>query len=187
MPQEDTARRYHPRNEPVAVQQPQQPTDSIRRNPPIAQPPVAVLPPATDTARRQPVIPTVSPFAYDTAAPHYVVVMLTNVAPIFANEVRMAYDRYDRAHFYNKTFTLDVKDITADTRFVLISPFENQREALAYIDAVKPVTASEILPWLKNGRYNYAVITAKNLETLQSAKNLDDFKVFLNQHLPNRF
>ncbi len=187
VPEADTARRYHPRTAPVVAQQPVQRTDSVAANPPVVQTPVRTIPQATDSTQNRVITPTVSPFVYDTAAAHYVVVMLTNITPIFANEVKMAYDRYDRAHFYNTTFTLDLKDIDATTKFLLISPFNNQREALDYIDAVKPATTTQILPWLKNGRYNYAIINQKNLDILQSANNLEDYKAFLNQHFPNRF
>ena len=69
----------------------------------------------------------------------------------------------------------------------MISPFKNTTEALAYIDQTRPITASEIIPWLKGGKYSYSIITNKNLEILKNSKDLDKYKKFLDKNVPGKF
>lgn len=78
-------------------------------------------------------------------------------------------------------------DIDQDNRLLLISPFANSQEALDYVDQTRPKTATEIIPWLKGGKYGYTIITERNLELLKASKDIDKYSQFLNQHLPGKF
>ena len=78
-------------------------------------------------------------------------------------------------------------EIDTANRLLLISPFKNATEALAYIDQTRPKTASEIIPWLKGGKYSYSIITDKNLEILKNSKDLDKYKKFLDKNVPGKF
>ena len=68
-----------------------------------------------------------------------------------------------------------------------MSPFKNATDAIAYIDRAKPVTSTEIIPWLKGGRYSYLVITEKNLDLLKANKDLENYRNFINQYFPGKF
>jgi hypothetical protein len=184
-PVEDTSRRVTT-NAPV-TQQPVQKDTATRQ---ITDPPVrTVTRPVTDTTAKQPVVnqPVVSPYVYAPGDAHYVVLILTQVDQIFASEAKNAFYRYNRENFYNKQFALDLVDIDGTNRFMLISPFKSAEEALAYVDKTKPRTANDILPWLKGGKYTFSIINEKNLQLLQTNKNVDNYRSFLNQHLPGRF
>lgn len=160
------------------------PADSTAKNP-IQQPPLVVK---KDTATKQPVPQTVvSPYAFNADASHYVVLILNKVDPVFANEAKNAFFRYNRQTYYNKTFTTDIIDIDAGNRLLLISPFKNAQEAMDYIDKARPLAASEIIPWLKKEKYIFSIITDKNLDLLKANKDLDNYKNFLNQKLPGKF
>jgi hypothetical protein len=55
------------------------------------------------------------------------------------------------------------------------------------VDQARPRTASEIIPWLKGGKYSYSVITARNLALLKESKDLTKYSQFLEQHIPGKF
>jgi hypothetical protein len=75
----------------------------------------------------------------------------------------------------------------ADNRLLLISPFKNAQEALDYVEQTRPRTATEIVPWLKGGKYSYTIITERNLDLLKVDKDFDKYSKFLNQHFPGKF
>lgn len=186
-PAEDTARSTVT-NIPV-TQTPVQKDPAVTQNPPV-DPVVRTIPKATtDTAAKQPVVnqPVATPFVYAPGDAHYVVLVLTQVDAIFASEAKNAFSRYNRQTFYNKQFAIDLVEIDAANRFMLISPFKTAEEALAYVDKTKPLAATDIIPWLKGGKYTFSIINEKNLQLLQANKNVDNYKAFLNQHLPGRF
>jgi len=83
--------------------------------------------------------------------------------------------------------TVDLVELDADNRLVLISPFKNVQEAVDYIDHTLPKTTTEIIPWLKGGKYSFSLITGKNLELLKANKDMENYKSFLNQNLPGKF
>ena len=61
------------------------------------------------------------------------------------------------------------------------------QEAVDYVEKTRPKTATEIIPWLKGGKYTFSIITDKNLELLKANKDLENYKSFLNQNLPGKF
>ena len=81
------------------------------------------------------------------------VIVLNKVDPIFVNEAKNAFARYNRDTYYNKQMQAELIEIDSDNRLLLISPFKNAAEAITYVDQTRPKTANEILPWLKGGKY----------------------------------
>jgi hypothetical protein len=126
-------------------------------------------------------------YLYENTVPHYVVVVLNKVDGIFVNEARNAFFRYNRNTYFNKQMEAKLSDLDAENRLLLISPFATADEALDYVDKTRPRTATEILPWLKGGKYSFLIISERNLQLLQSKKNLADYQGFLDQQLPGRF
>lgn len=152
--------------------------------------PVATVPPPVkaDTIAVVPKPkPSVAGFNFEAATPHYVVIILNKVDPIFVNEAKNAYARYNRNNFYNKQMQAELVEIDADNRLLLISPFKNAAEAVEYIDQVKPKTTTEIVPWLKGGKFTYSIINEKNLEVLKNNKEIDKYQQFLQQNVPGKF
>lgn len=151
---------------------------------PVAPPVVVAPPPARDSAIAKPAPLT---YSFEAEAPHYVVLILNKVDLVFMNEAKNAFNRYNRDTYYNKQMTSELVEFDSDNRFLLISPFKNAAEALAYIDQARPRTSSEIIPWLKGGKYTYSVITEKNLEVLRGTKDLDKYTEFLQKSIPGKF
>jgi hypothetical protein len=160
--------------------------DSVVRKPVIQEPPV--VNPSADTSTKQPVI-AASPegYAYEAEAPHYVLIVLNKVDPIFVNEAKNAFVRHNRDTYYNKQMQAELIDLDSENRLLLISPFKNAAEAIAYIDQTRPRTASEILPWLKGGKYSFSILTDKNLEVLKTSKDFEKYRQFLDKNLPGKF
>lgn len=143
--------------------------------------------PVIDTVGTKPVIKNNTAFTHSAAEPHYVMLILNKVDPVFSNEAKNAFSRYNRETYYNKTYSIDLFDLDGENRLLLIAPFTNAQDALAYIDKAKPKTASEILPWLKGGKYSFSILTNANFDLLKSNRDIEMYKTFLNQYYPGRF
>jgi hypothetical protein len=151
--------------------------------------------PITAPIKTKPVIDTVNskpalinaPYQFDEKEPVYVVLVLNKVDPVFCNEAKNAFIRYNKDTYFNKPMTASLFDIDAENRILLMSPFKDAAEALTYVEKVKPKTASEILPWLKGGKYSFIILSDANFDILKVYKDIDKYKVFLNQHFPGKF
>jgi hypothetical protein len=161
--------------------------DSATTQKPVQPPPGNNNKPATDTSSKKVVLPPLTNYAFTPETPHYVVLVLNKVDRIFVGEAKNAYSRYDRNTYFNKRMTEELVDIDGDNHLLLISPFKNAQEALDYVDKAKPVTSSQIVPWLKGGKYTYSIINDRNLELLKSSKDIDAYKQFLEKYIPGRF
>ncbi len=140
-----------------------------------------------DTTAGKQVSKIVSPFTFLASVPHYVVLVLNKVDPVFVNEAKNAFARYNRETFYNKQMTADLADLDAENRLLIISPFKDAGDAINYIDQTRPKTATEIIPWLKGGKYNFIILSDSNYDLLKVNKDIDNYKAFLNQHFPGKF
>jgi outer membrane protein assembly factor BamD (BamD/ComL family) len=177
----DDSSTTQPINPPVSKIQPKK--DSVVKT----QPTVITPKPKTDTIAANPPPKVNSPYSFNAGSPHYVVLILNKVDPVFSNEAKNAFFRYNRETFYNKTYTLDLFQLDADNRLLLIAPFKTAQEAVDYVDKTRPKTASEIIPWLKGGKYSFSIISDSNYELLKSNKDIETYKAFLNQQFPGKF
>jgi hypothetical protein len=169
-------------------------------NPPVkkdtvAKKPDVVInnPPAKkDTALKQPVInntpkPLRKPgeYYFDSTTKHYAAIILDKVDPLFVTEVKNAYSRFNREH-YRQTFPMNVVDLDAARKILLIGDFPSAREALSYMQAAKQAAASEVMPWLKADKYSFSIITDDNLPLLLEKKDIEQYRKFLVQNLPGK-
>jgi endonuclease IV/TolA-binding protein len=170
---------------PVTVVPVQKPiTDSGKIKPPVVVNNNNPKPP--DTLATKPLV-NISPYVYAPAEAHFVILVLNKVDPVFVNEAKNAFARYNRETYYNKIYNAELYQLDNDNRLLLISSFGNEQEAIAYVDKAKPKTPSEILPWLKGGKYSFSIITDKNLNLLKEKKDADGYKAFLEKYLPGKF
>ncbi len=130
---------------------------------------------------------TLNNFTFTASEPHYVVVVLDKVDPVYASEGKNAFNRYNREKFYNQR--IEITSVPIDERYQLIleGPFADAPAALDYIDKVRPVTKSRILPWLTAEKYNFLIISNTNLDLLKAGKNMDAYKQLIDQALPGKF
>ena len=178
------------KQEPVATPK----KDTVIKSAPIA-PTVkkenTVLTPAKpivkDTVARVAPAIVVKSFIFKPADPHFVIVVLDKVDPVYASEAKNAFNRYNREKFYNKP--IEMGSLKLDDRFnlVLQGPFSDANAAVDYIDKVKPVTNSRILPWLNLDKYSFLVISAENLEVLKTSLDMNAYKQLIQQAFPGKF
>lgn len=190
-PSDDTTTRYREiitpnmqNNLPRVTQLPKDSVKNVTR--PVAPPPIVSVP-RTDTLFTKPVAAATNVYAFEADKPHFVVLILNKVDPIFVNEARNAFLRFNRDQYRDKQMQAELIELDADNRLLIMSPFKNVEEAVAYVDQNKPRTATEIIPWLKGGKYSYSIITERNLELLKASKDLDKYHQFLEKFYPGKF
>ncbi len=149
----------------------------------VTQPPHK---PAVDSTAAKPPV-TKTAFAYNPNQAHYVVLLLNKVDPVFVNEAKTAFMRYNREAYYNKPLSVDLYQLDNENRLLMIAPFTNADDAIKYVDAAKPKTPAEILPWLKGGKYSFMIMTDGNFDLLKNNTDIEAYKTFLNQYWPGKF
>lgn len=190
-PAEDTTTRYREivtpnitSNLPGVTALPRDSVKSIAR--PSVPPPVVSMPRTDSLISKAPEVALTS-YAFEDQKPHYVVLILNKVDPVFVNEARNAFARYNRDRYNNKQMQAELVEIDNDNRLLIMSPFSNADEAIEYIEQAKPRTATEIIPWLKGGKYTYSIITERNLNLLKTDKDLGKYHDFLEKFYPGKF
>ncbi len=167
-------------NKPVNIR-----PDSIVTKPvPVAKAPVI----RTDTTSAKPTTEVLKTFKYNPADPQFIVLLLDKVAPVFANEAKNAFNRYNKQAFYNMP-QLNATGVKLDDRYnlVLIGPFTDAVGALDYVDKVRPATPSRILPWLTADKFSFLMISQVNLDLLTENKDMEGYKEILKKALPTKF
>ncbi len=120
----------------------------------------------------------------DTA--QFVIMILDKVDGIYVNEAKNAFTRYNREKYYNKTIAIN-KDILDVQRSLLIfESFTDANEAVLYYDKIKKAAAVEV-SWLQPNKYFFLVISATNLQVLKTGKDINAYKVLLNNQYPGKF
>jgi hypothetical protein len=130
---------------------------------------------------------TVKTFVFNPLAPHYVVVVLDKVDPVFSSEAKNAFTRFNRATFANQNITVTSSKLDDRYQLVLMSGFKDAGEAVAYVERTKPLTNSRIVPWLAADKIKYSIIDADNLKLLMENKDLETYKKLMQQVLPGKF
>lgn len=162
---------------------PQQPADSAQRQP--------VVPPkdsVTTTKPREVIAAPGKPaFLYDPNATHIVALVLTKVDPVYITEARNAFNRYNKERYYNRTFQMGNVALSDTVRLMTIGSFENAQAAIDYMEKARKVAAGEVIPWLPAAKYSFVIVTDANLGKLQENKDVDTYKLFLQQVFPGKF
>ena len=150
-------------------------------------PPVAP-PVKTDTLKQVTVVPPLSsgPFVMSVSSPHFVLMVLNKVDPVYVTEARNAFLRYNRENYYGQTININKDVLDAENNLLVISSFPDAATALQYYDKIKRSAASEV-SWLPANKYSFLIITDENLQLLKTNKNISGYKALLNTQFPNRF
>ena len=146
-----------------------------------------VAAPRIDTLINKPVITPTAGYSFNAQQPHLAMIILNKVDPVFVNEARTAIFRYNREKYYNQTLELAIIPLDADNKVLIIGPFADAKTAVNYVDLARPITSTQIMPWLKADKYKYSIISQSNLEFLKTDQDIRKYNVFLEQHLPGIF
>src|SRR5215203_3362925 len=156
----------------------------IVQTPPVEKKPIVIPPPVRkDTVAKKP-LRKPGEYYFDSTTKHYTAIILDKVDPLFVTEVKNAYFRFNREHYRSQTFTINIVDLDATRKIVLIGDFATAREAVNYMQFAKQSASSEVMPWLKADKYAFSIITDDNLPLLLEKKDLEQYKKFLVQNLP---
>jgi tetratricopeptide (TPR) repeat protein len=137
-----------------------------------------------DTVAKKPII---SAYSFKPDDKYYAAVILTKVDMVWVNETKNAFNIYNRGKYYNKQFEYTVTPLNAEYKILLIGNFDNAQAAAEYVQTVKPVSNSQIVPWLATDKYSFTVISAANLEILKTQQDLGLYKQFIEKNLPGKF
>ena len=137
-----------------------------------------------DTVANKPII---SAYAFKPDDKYYAAVILTKVDMVWVNETKNAFNIYNRGKYYNKQFEYTVTPINTEYKFLLIGTFDNAQAAAEYVQTVKPVSNSQIIPWLATDKYSFTIITASNLEILKTQQDIGLYKQFIEKNIPGKF
>lgn len=179
---------------PVAVSAPAiqspvtiKPADTAQNKPVIVQP----NKPATDTAKavKKPVAAPspATAFVNTPDQPHFVVLVMDKVDPVYVSEAKNAFTRYNKEKYYNKPLEVTPLPLTDDIRFVLIGKFENAAASIDYLGKAGKLAPVEIIPWMPANKYSFIIITENNLQVLENNKDIPAYKKFLIQNFNETF
>lgn len=191
-PKEDTIKIVETKPAPVVVRKDPTPTPAPTKDTTTAKPaptvPVVKTNPAVkkDTVALKPPVPT-SRYTANPAAPHYVMIILTKVDGVFVSEAKNAFNRYNKQNFYNKPIETTNEIVNDSIRVVLMNNFTSADDALAYVEKVRKIASTEIVPWLPAGKFSFTIISQPNLELFRTEKNTADYLKFLRQTHPGKF
>ncbi len=176
---------------PVVVK-PVKPTDTLQNNqkPVVVDKPVTPqVKPVTDTTQvvKKPVAPPVAGFTNAPDQPHYTVLVMDKVDPVYVSEAKNAFTRYNKEKYNNKSIEVIPMPLTDDIRFVLIGKFENAAVAIDYMTQAVKMAPAEIIPWMPANKYSFIIITESNLQVLENNKDIPGYKKFLIQNFKDTF
>ena len=156
-------------------------TDSVINKPAVKQTSIAV-----DTSRSI-IKHEVKTYSFNPSDGQYIAVLLNNVAPVYVTETKNAFTRYNAANLYNQKINSSITKLTDTFSIVLLGPFADASAALIYAEKVKPLAPTTIIPWLKADKYSFTMISDFNLAIMNETKDVDDYKILIQQVLPGKF
>ena len=124
-------------------------------------------------------------FKWQPDKPHFVVMILKEVDPVYVNEARVAFQRFNTSNNYS---TKKIVKDTLDTKnnLLVFSTFENAEDASNYLDKIKKAAPTQI-SWLTASKYAFIPIHEDNLNKLKSNKDVETYKKLLNNQYPGKF
>ena len=124
-------------------------------------------------------VPISGAFVNTPNQPHYVVLVMDKVDPVYVNEAKNAFNRYNKEAYYNKQIDINPLPLTDDVRFMLIGKFDSAAVAIDYLEKARKLAPSDIIPWMPAPKYSFIIITENNLEILKNSKDVPAYKRFL--------
>ena len=152
--------------------------DSAGKKPAVVNKPLTAAPDSA-MAVKKPSAPLSSSFVFAPTQPHYVVLVMDKVDPVYVNEAKNAFGRYNREKYYNRTIDINPLPLTDDTRFMLIGPLDDAAMAIDYMQKAQKLAAADIIPWMPAAKYSFIIVSANNLELIKNNKDLPAYKKFL--------
>lgn len=126
-------------------------------------------------------------YVFNATDQQFVGIILSKVDPVYVNETRNAFNRYNQMNFYNQKINVLNTKLSDSLNLVLLGPFSDAASAVLYVDKVKPKAPGIIIPWLKPDKYSFTIISQPNLDVLNDTKDVNGYKSLIDKVLPGKF
>jgi lipopolysaccharide biosynthesis regulator YciM len=157
----------------------------IKKDTTVSKPANKVAAVTVDTVKA--VTGAIRTYVFNASDSQFVGIMLNKVDPVYANETRNAFNRYNQINFYNQKINITSAKLNDSLSLVLLGPFTDAASAMIYVDKVKPKAPGEIIPWLKPEKYSFTIISHPNLDVLNDTKDVNGYKALIEKVLPGKF
>jgi len=127
-----------------------------------------------------------SVFSLTPEKPHSVLILLDKVDPVYVNETKNAFSRYNTEEYYSQSLTTNNATLTDTLKMVVIGNFGNANDALDYLQKVKALAPRQIVPWLPASKYSFLIISAPNLDLLLNNKDIPAYRKFVSAAYPGK-
>ncbi|TAD82595.1 MAG: hypothetical protein EAY75_16200 [Bacteroidetes bacterium] len=130
-----------------------------------------------------------SPFLIEPNKPHQVALVLEKIDPAYVNEVAYAFNNNPMRH-KGDTLVQAQKIKLSDNLWLVTlqsSKFSTAQDAIDYMDHVKPLAKSNIISWLDETKYQYIIVSPRNLALLKQPEDLTLYRKVLAAVLPGKF
>jgi tetratricopeptide (TPR) repeat protein len=117
----------------------------------------------------------------------FAVVVLDKVDPIFVTEARNAFNRFNQDRFADAQIAIYNRKINDQYHFLMLGPFNSAAEAIGYIDKIKPLAGSRIVPWLAADKFSFSIISNANMAVLTGNQDVAAYRSFLHSIFPDKF
>ena len=157
----------------------------IKKDSVINKPITVIAKPNVDSFKA--VTGAVRTYSFTATDQQFVGIILNKVDPVYVNETRNAFNRYNQMNFYNQKINSINTKLNDSLNIVLLGPFSDAASAVIYVDKVKPKAPGVIIPWLKPDKYSFTIISQPNLDILNDTKDVQSYQSLLQKVLPGKF
>ena len=126
-------------------------------------------------------------YTYTPEKQHAVMMIMTKVDPVYVNEAKNAFTRYNMENFYGLQLRIDNLSLSDSVKMMVVDSFANAAAALDYLNKARALAPRQIVPWLPAGHYVFVVISETNLDLLLRNKDAEAYKKFLVSVYPIKF
>ncbi len=125
-------------------------------------------------------------YIYTPNEPYVVMIYFDQVDPVYISESRNAFQRYNSSSHSGENIRINTTDNDIKFSFLELGPFADVTTSLSYMEELQK-NAKQIVPWLPAAKYNFIIISARNLDILKTRKNMEEYKQFLRQYIKDKF
>ena len=144
--------------------------------------------PATDSTRIKPIkdVKIEMAYVYNTTDPSLVIIYFDEIDPLYVSEAKIAFQRYNSGNHAGETINIKIFEQGKELNWLELGSFSDITVTLGYMEELR-TNAKQIIPWLNASKYNFLIISERNLETLKQRKDIEEYKLFIRQYIKDKF
>lgn len=143
---------------------------------------------AVDSVKKfQPQVFTKGKYTWSTGDTQYVAIILNKVDPTYAKDAENGFKSFTNAQYKGKPYQTSSFNFSTTDRIILIGPFANAPEAIAYVDNARANAKTLIVPWLAENKYSFLLFSRNTINALYQTKDLPGYRKFIKESVPGKF